>query len=186
MQKGGVTMEKQKQVPGIIIGLVVTLFFLMGGFFAYQWWFVEKPLQKSLDQVQGLEVKELKVTPNAVVLELDIDPGRYSVPDDFPPLSQKISTIAGNRLLKVSFSERKTPAMDRAWREMMFGVQEGLTQGAYTRIPQTVNRVAERYGLESRTSMDEQYVYIQLTQGKHVLVQQLPIIKNEGEVKTNG
>lgn len=177
--------ELSNQMRGVLIGAVVTLFFLIGGFFAYQWWFVAKPLEQLLQNVDGLEVKQLKVTPQEVKLEMTIDPNKYSVPDDFPSHRQKISSITGDRMLSISFVESKTPEMEAAWRELMFGVQEGLRQGAYTKIPHSVHQVAKRYGFDARTTMDDEYVYIQLTNGNHLMVRLFPIVNEEGEVKTN-
>lgn len=152
---------------------------------AYQWWFVKKPIEEVFNSVDGLQVKQMTVTMQEVQLELMIDPTKYVVPEQFPSVRQEISKVAGNRVLTISFVENVSPGLKVAWQEAMFGVKEGLKQGAYTKIQQTIQQKAHQYGLNAQISMDDEYVYIQMTDGTHFVVQLFPIINDGSEVKTS-
>ncbi|MBA4495144.1 hypothetical protein ACFO25_10140 [Paenactinomyces guangxiensis] len=176
-------MKAQANVT--VISLFVTLFVLFGSFFGYQWWFVKKPLESVIKSSPHVTLKQMKVQPAEVKIVLKADP-EFKLVSDYDPLRKKLKQISGNRNLELQVMDDPGPELKNAWNEMVFGVEEGIAGKQYTKIPQTVAKVAKDRQIGYKTKMDDDFIYIELYKKDRFMYQVLPLHKIEGGVKTNG
>ncbi|OYD09663.1 hypothetical protein [Paludifilum halophilum] len=171
--------------PVAAITLVVTLSVLFGGYMAYQWFQVEKPITETVQETPHVSLSKLSADPAHLELVLKTDE-KFSVVHDYMPLRRQLHTVAGDRKLSIRLKDRPDSHLHKAWNEMVFGIKEGMALRRYQEIPKAVQKGTEGKKIEYEVSMDDSYVYIELHRGDRYLYRILPLHKPESEVKDNG
>lgn len=174
------------KINRVLTGLFVTLFILFGGFYLYQWLWIEQPITSMLKSQTSINKDfEIKVTPSKV--EIQIHPKEeFLLQQQYPMLIKQIKKKIGDRPLQIEMSTPTDPLLETAWSEMTFGVKEGISLQTYTQIPTTVSNIAAKYKIHPRVSMDDQFVYIELRNENKYLFKVLPLQEqNESGVKSN-
>ncbi len=172
------------QVKTAVISLFVTLAILFGGFFGYQYWLVEKPLEQAVRTIPHVKIEQLTIQPTRVKLIVATD-REFSLVSGYSQLLGRIEPIVGKRQLELKLKDRPGKELEEAWSEMAFGVQEGIDNRFYRQIPESVSQVAKERNIQYRTKMDDQFIYIELRKNDRFMYQVLPLHKTDGEVKTN-
>jgi hypothetical protein len=168
-----------------VLTLFVTLLILFGGFFGYQRWEVELPIRQAVAKNAHVKLQQLAVQPDRVTIHLKTEAG-FSLTRDYVDLRKSISQLAGNRKLHLVVHDRPAPALNDAWDEMVFGIEEGIAHQRYTRIPQAVKQAAKPRNIRYRVTMDDQFLYVELRRDQYWLYRVLPLNKPGHEVKDNG
>jgi hypothetical protein len=164
-----------KQVKTIIISLVVTLIVLFGGYQGYQYFKIDKPIKDVfLTQQKDISISKIKFNPSNVQIQLNVKP-TYSYIDEFPSLTKQLNEILGEGKWSITFTNTQTPTMKQAWKEIVFGVKEGIYTGRYTLIHSVTKQIANKYHLSYDVYMDDQYVYLMLRDGNKSWYQILPM-----------
>jgi hypothetical protein len=178
-----VTSVNIRVLPAVL-SLLVTLIVLFGGYFAYQWFAIEKPVKRAIHATPHVTLKELRVDPDRIEIRLSADE-KFSLAADYLPLRKKLDSLAAGREVSIQFADRTDPVLEEAWNRMAFGITEAVVQRQYTRIPKTVEAAAKNADLRHEVAMDEQFIYVALYRGDHSLYRLIPV-KGEGEVKASG
>lgn len=168
-----------------VISLFVTLLLLFGGFFGYQWYFVQRPLESLIASTPHVTDKKIELQPTQVKIEIVTDQP-FSLTSDYPTLREQIEERIGKRKLEFKLVDKPSKEMETAWNQMAFGVKEGIAQKHYTQIPKTVQEVADPMQIQYDVKMDDQYVYIKLYKEDRFMYQVLPLHDSASEVKANG
>lgn len=167
-----------------VLSLFVTLVVLFGGYIAYQWFNIEKPLENAIHSTPHVTLEELRVDPDRIELRLSADEN-FSLAADYMPLRERLNFLSGGRQVHIEFKDRANPVLSKAWNQMAFGVTEAVVQRRYTQIPKTVEAVAETAGIRHEVAMDEHFIYVALHHQGHSLYRVLPL-ETTGEVKADG
>ena len=167
-----------------VLSLFVTLVVLFGGYFAYQWLKIEKPLENAIRSTPHVTLEELRVDPDRIEVRLTTDEN-FSLAADYIPLREKLNSLAGGRQVNIELKSRADSVLAKAWNQMAFGVTEAVVQRRYTQIPKTVETVAKTAKIRHEVAMDEQFVYVALHHRGYSLYRMLPL-ETEREVKALG
>ncbi|MDR6224438.1 hypothetical protein [Desmospora profundinema] len=170
--------------PVAVTALVVALAVLFGGYTAYQWTQVDRPIEETVAQTPHVTLKKKEVSPDRISIRLETD-SDFSLTRDYPSLREQLTTIAGGRLLEIELIDRPDDVLTQAWNEMLFGVKEGLANQQYSNIPEAVKTFTPS-GAESQVAMDETHLYVEIKRGDARMYQILPLHKRESGVKDNG
>ncbi len=162
-----------------VLSLLVTLIVLFGGYFAHQWFNVEKPLKNMIQSTPHVTLEELRVNSDRIEIRLNADEN-FSLASDYIPLREKLRSLAGGRQVNIELTDRADAVLEKAWNRMAFGVTEAVVQRRYTQIPETVERVAETAKIRHEVAMDEQFVYVALHHDDHSLYRVLPLEAGKG------
>ncbi|MFC4078035.1 hypothetical protein [Salinithrix halophila] len=171
--------------PIAVVSLVVSLFLLFGGYFAYQKFQIESPMEKAISQTSHIRDYSLQIQPEKITVRLMAKPS-FSLQQDYIPLRRKLTDLADDRKLSLKLEDKAGGELKEAWNRMNFGVKEGIALQRYTQIPQAVSKEADTKGIRSHVMMDDRYLYIELRQGNQWLYRVLPLHKPASEVKDNG
>jgi hypothetical protein len=164
-----------KQVKTTIVSLVVTLIVLFGGYQGYQYFKIDKPINDMfLTQHKNISVSKIDFDPSNVQIQLNIKPD-YPYIDEFPSLTKQLDEILGVGKWSITFINTQTPNIKQAWKEIIFGVKEGIHTGRYTLIQSVTKQIANKYSLSYDIYMDDQYVYLMLRDGNKFWYQMLPM-----------
>ncbi|WP_131925322.1 hypothetical protein [Hazenella coriacea] len=176
----------KSKINRLLIGLFVTLFISFGGFYLYQWLWIEQPITSMLENQSNIHNDfQVKVTPSKV--EVQLHPKKdFSLQQQYSLLMKQIEEKIGDRPIRIELSTPSDHLLEKAWSEMTFGVKEGISLQTYTQIPTTVSNIAEKYEIQQRVSMDDQFVYIELRKENKYLFKVLPLQEQkERVVKSN-
>ena len=162
-----------------VLSLLVTLIVLFGGYFAHQWFYVEKPLKSMIQSTPHVTLKHLRVKPDRIEIRLDADE-KFSLAADFIPLREKLRSLAGEREVNIELADRTDAVLEKAWNQMAFGVTEAVVLRRFTQIPETIEREAKTAKVRHEVAMDEQFVYVVLRHNGHSLYRVLPLETDKG------
>jgi len=149
----------------IALTVVISGSLLFGGWFVYKQVKVQNPLQNIATEYDGVNKAQLNITRDEVVVKLDIEPGTR-----LPGLVQQLKTegksILGKRTLKLDVKEHTTANINEFWDKAMFPVAEAMENKRYTQIVDKLKEMEQGSNVKVITEMDDQNVYISLTDGK--------------------
>jgi hypothetical protein len=179
-----VASVKIRAMPAVL-SLFVTLFVLFGGYFAYQWWMIEKPLVTVIRATPHVTLDELRVEPDQITIRLNADED-FSLTADYIPLRDRLAPFAGGRTVSIELADRPDAVLEAAWNRMVFGVAEAMVHRRYTQIPETVEAASRKEKIRHEVAMDDRFVYVALYHRDHSLYRILPLSHPVGEVKNHG
>jgi hypothetical protein len=159
--------------------LLVTLIVLFGGYFAHQWFNVEKPMEKAIQSTPHVTLEELRINPGRIEIRLSTDEN-FSLAADYIPLQEKLRSLSGGRPLNIELVDRADAVLEKTWSRMAFGVTEAVFQRRYTQIPETVEKEAEAAKVRHEVAMDDRFIYVALYHEDHSLYRVLPLETGRG------
>ena len=162
-----------------VLSLLVTLIVLFGGYFAHQWFNLEKPMEKAIQSTPHVTLEALRIKPDEIEIRLRTDEN-FSLAADYIPLQEKLRSLSGGRELHIRLVDRADAVLEKAWSQMAFGVTEAVVRKRYTRIPETVERAAEAAKVRHEVAMDDRFIYVALHHEGHSLYRVLPLEAGRG------
>lgn len=163
-----------KQIKVITLSLVVTLIVLFGGFQAYQYFQIEKPITDVIHAQKNIELINIETKAEGTEVQLNVKPSYHFI-DQIPIITKQLDKTLGKGKWNITFINPPTKKINTAWQEMVFGVKEGTTTGRYTFILSTIRQISFKYKLQYQLNMDDQYIYLLLQDGNKTWYQILPI-----------
>ncbi|WP_410514849.1 hypothetical protein PaeBR_10950 [Paenibacillus sp. BR2-3] len=156
---------KLRLVPLLLTSLLSAAL-LFGGWFMYRQFAIQEPLQKIVNSYEGVNDSHISINRDEVSLKLDLQPGTK-----LRELVQYISTegqsVIGGRTLNLDVEQHSNQELDEIWDKAMFSVAEAMESRKYTLIPATLDELKEQYkGITATTEIDDNNVYVSLTNGK--------------------
>ena len=77
-----------------VLSLLVTLIVLFGGYFAHQWFNLEKPMEKAIQSTPHVTLEALRIKPDEIEIRLRTDEN-FSLAADYIPLQEKLRSLSG-------------------------------------------------------------------------------------------
>ncbi|MCS1351031.1 hypothetical protein [Mechercharimyces sp. CAU 1602] len=156
--------------------LVVTLILLFGGYFAFQWLKVEKPLQAYIQTHSELTIVDQAISPNHIELSLKASPSFDAT--SYRALYQQMEEIGGHREITIRFVDNENSSLQSAWEQISFLMYEYISLEQYGEIPPAVERISTLHGVEGEVVMDEKAIYLLLQLEEEVAFYRLPLLKS--------
>lgn len=158
------------------ISLVMTLIVLFSGYFAYQWIFIEKKVERIVDQYDHIELIDVKVQPHQISMQVRFSNQSLA---DYPRFYQTVQNEVGRRTTKIELVDQPNAVLSDSWNEIAFSVEEGISQKRYTMIQKSVIENAQKRNLHYEVLMKNEMICITLKQGNHYLYK---VFNKEGKV----
>ncbi|MNH91912.1 hypothetical protein D3C87_239930 [compost metagenome] len=175
---------KLRLVP-LITSVVISAAVIFGGWFAYSQFAVEAPLKKLATEYEGVKNVQFDITQKQVDLKLDLDP-KTDLRGLVEHLTVDGKSLIGSRKLKLTVVDHSNKVLDQWWSKALFPVAEAMDNKKYTEIPVTLEKLKEGApGLSVNTVMDNQNIYVSLSDGKASKFIILPRVPGELGVWSN-
>ncbi|WP_159883097.1 hypothetical protein [Paenibacillus puerhi] len=164
----------------VLLSLVITTALLFGGYFAYQSYAMESPLQKTVSQIEGVEHVSTHLTSTAVDIQIKLDAGK-SLREVYQQILNEGRQVIGSRELQLKVKEEPSAKLDEWWSLALFEVAQAMDTKQYAQIPATLQARAaadQSSGIRASSEMDDKFVYITLTDGqanKYVMLPRTPV-----------
>lgn len=152
----------------VAVSLVLSAAVLFGGWFLYDSLAMESPLTKIVQQQPGVEQSQVSMGNGTVTIELTPKPDA-NLREIYQSIATQGASIIGNRKVELVVHDSSTPELDQWWSTALFDVAQAMENRRYADIPAALDaKKVQLPGLAVSTEMDDQYVYVRLTDGTHV------------------
>ncbi|WP_068775444.1 hypothetical protein [Paenibacillus sp. FJAT-26967] len=158
-------MRKIRLLP-ILLSVVVSAFFLFGGWFAYQTYAIGKPLGNVVKETPGVEKSQVTYNDQEVTIRLSLKPD-VSLREVYNHITKEGETTIGSREVKLSVNTAESPELEKWWANALFDVAQAMETRHYAEIPAALEKQANGKGLQVKTEMDDKNVYVHLKKDDH-------------------
>ncbi|MED4599547.1 hypothetical protein P9314_02360 [Paenibacillus validus] len=162
----------------VILSVVISSTLLFGGYFAYQSYAMENPLQKIVNGIEGVELVSTHLTADKAAIDVKLAAGK-SLREVYSTIQTEGKPVIGDRELQIKVQNGSSPRLDAWWSSVLFEVAQAMETKQYAQIPKTLqaHTEADPNGIRATTEMDDRYVYITLTDGessKYIMLPRTP------------
>jgi len=135
---------------------------------------VMQPLERSLKSLSGVTDVTCQESSSQVTVSVRL----ASVPDLFSTYSDIEKTVKrflGKKSFVIQLQDHRTPALEEAYYNIHFDVQEAIATGGFARMADAVSKKVKAMGLDRyRIFVGPMSVYVQLHQGGDYLYEIVP------------
>jgi hypothetical protein len=157
----------------VTLSLISTLVMLFGGWFLYQQFYVQKPIEAFIEGKKHIVLNDLQIQNDTVIVDLDFKNGDQFAAD-YQEINQFIMDKTGGKKVQIRLPEQGEE-LKRVWTEEYFELEEAIQKQEYSRIPSIIEEIKRSKVLENTmTSMDKENIYIYLQKGSDHLYAVLP------------
>ncbi|OCT12803.1 hypothetical protein A8709_33410 [Paenibacillus pectinilyticus] len=164
----------------VILSVIISAGVLFGGWFAYTSFAMENPLSNKISAVAGVTNSTMKLSSSQVDIELTLKPDA-NLRNVVEQIKQDGASIIGKRTVNITVKNSSSPQLDQWWSKALFEVAQAMETKHYANIPTTLEKyAADIPNMKVDSEMDEQNVYIRLTDGDATKFIMLPRISQIG------
>ncbi|MCZ8521413.1 MULTISPECIES: hypothetical protein [Paenibacillus] len=154
----------------VILSVLVSASLLFGGYFAYQSFAMESPLQKTVSGIKGVQLVSMELGSTEATMEITLDKGT-SLREVYHQIQNQGGTALARKDLKLKVTNPGSPRLEQWWSSALFDIAQAMETKQYAQIPATLKEKAAQDAqaggaITTSTEMDERYVYITLTDGE--------------------
>jgi len=150
----------------ILISVTVTTLVLFGGWFVYNSVAMKDPVIELAEQFAGVEDVAVDIHQDTVSVELKLNQDA-DVRAVVEALRRDGAAAIGGKNLQIHIKDQTSAELDAWWSQALFEVAEAMEARKYGAIPHILDS-HKVPGMMVQTSIDDTFVYVQLTQGEHV------------------
>jgi len=157
----------------VLLSLILTLGFLFGGWFMYQQFYVQQPIEEFIKSKPEVILKEMDIHKVPITVDLDFkDPTLFAM--DYKEVKQFIENKTNKKVeIRIPIAGDE---MKKLWEEEYFFIAEAIKKQEYSQIPKIIEKMEKERQLEkSVTRMDEENIYVFLQKGSDHLYAVLPL-----------
>ncbi|MBW5446595.1 hypothetical protein GE107_11040 [Cohnella sp. CFH 77786] len=156
---------KIKMMP-LTLTAAVSAAILFGGWTAYRHYAVEQPLDRVAASLPGVQSASASMTSGEVVVDVKLKPDA-DLADVYRRVKLEGADQIGGRKLTLNVESDTSSKLEKAWNDSLFDVAEAMETHRYSGIRTAMDKLSRHYpGVTAATGMDDDNVYIRLTDGK--------------------
>ena len=156
---------KLRIVP-VVLSVVVSASVLFGGWYMYSQMAVEKPLNKVVQQYEGVKSSHIDINQEQVTLKLNLEPNT-NLRGLIEHIKKEGQSAIGSRKLQLEVEDHASEALNQWWEEGMLSVAQAMDNKQYTDIETSLQKLAENNPeLQVIAQIDDQNVYVSLSDGE--------------------
>jgi hypothetical protein len=164
--------------------LAVTVITLVCGQFLWNKYSIAKPLDKGLQQVQGVETVNWEDGKNSENVALNITLDKVdNLQKTYGEITDTAKQVLGRKAFRVVLHDHRTPELEKLYYNVQYNIQEAIFTGNFSTMASNVQKQAEGAQAGAKVYVDTGYVYVQLTKGPDALYAVIPRQSGNQEVK---
>ncbi|WP_028561247.1 heavy-metal-associated domain-containing protein [Paenibacillus pinihumi] len=165
-----------KWIPTVITA-VITAALVFGGWYIYQSTAVEKPFEKMVGSVDGVQSAQSSIDRNTISVKLQLKRDA-NMEDVVHAIKDKGDSLIGGRELKLSFDSVTSNKLEKLWSSVLFQIAESMEKREYSGIIEAMDKLQQQNpGLQIKTGIDDSSVYITMLDGatsKYIVLPRFP------------
>lgn len=161
-----------KKMP-ILVSLIVSTIILFGGWFLYQDYFVEKPIQDYVASLAGVKLMKVEIEREHILIECSFSDADAFL-THYSDIKEKAEHYARGKQVDFRLTG-ESGELKEIWNEGYFTLAEILEHREYSRIPDFMKSLKEQYALDvADAKLDPKYVYIVIEKDDHISYHVMP------------
>jgi hypothetical protein len=157
------------------ISLIVSLTVLFGGWFLYDSYAMETPLNEIVKETPGIQDATVEVDRNKVTIHLT-PASDANMREIYKSIVTRGASVIGSRSVELDIKNDSNAALDAWWSKALFHVAQAMQTKHYGDIPERLEDLkGSLEGLNVQTEMDDKYVYVTLRDQSKSLYLMLPL-----------
>ncbi|AOZ91307.1 hypothetical protein [Paenibacillus crassostreae] len=149
----------------VVLTVIISGGLLFGGWFTFRQVAQQTPLENIVNHYEGINQSTLEISPNEVVVKIDVEPGT-KLSGLVQQINSEGKSIIDGRTLKLDVVDHSNDALDDFWDEALFPVAEAMENRRYTQIVEKLQEMEQDSTVQVTTEMDDKNVYVGLTDGE--------------------
>jgi hypothetical protein len=149
----------------VVMSVIISAGVLFGGWFAYTSLAMENPLSDIISKVPGVAKSTMKLDNSRVDIEVTLNPNA-NLRTVVDRIHKDGASIIGKRSVNIAVKGTPSEKLDQWWSKALFEVAQAMETKHYGDIPTTLQKyAADVPSMKVDSEMDQDYVYIRLTDG---------------------
>lgn len=158
----------------IFATVILTSAVLFGGWFAYQQYAVQTPIEKTVNQMPGVRFVNADTTDTEIAIKIKAEPN-VNLREVMEKSQTELQIELGSRKLSLVVEDKSSKALDEWWASHLFAIAQAMDLHEYASIPKTMGDISNDFPTgKAIVQMDTGNVYIQLYEGKNYKMVILP------------
>lgn len=168
-----------------IIVLVATVATLVCGQLLWQKFAVAKPLDKGLQEIQGVEAATWgDNNKNTDCVIMDVSLGQVAnLQKTYGGITDTAKRILGRKPFRVVLHDHRTPELESLYYTVHYQIQEAIVTGNFVVLAERIEEKAAAAKVDAKVYVDTKNVYVQLTKGTDAFYAVIPRQPDNQEVK---
>lgn len=156
---------------------------LFGGWYFYQSYALQKPLDEEVQAVNGITDVSVEINQTEFVISFRPEPG-LDLRDTIQQLTDISHSYHQDKTIRFVLLQDRSEVLEEWWSLALFDIAEAMENKTYGSIPEVLEaRKPDLPGLNVRADIDEAYVYVYLERSgetKYILLPRQPIMLKGG------
>lgn len=158
-----------------LVVMLITVIVLVSGQLLWHRYTVAKPLDKSLQEIQGIESVKWNDGDKSGTVLIEVTLHQVdNLEKTYGQIIEKSKGILGRKAFKVQLNDHRTPELAELYYKIHYCVQEAISNGNFVSMERQIQSEAKAAGVQSRIYVDSANVYIQLDKGSDALYTVVP------------
>lgn len=157
----------------IFLACILSVGLFFAGQFAYQEFFLEKPLREKLQAEQGVQGVRMGRTGDVEQVIVELGPVE-NLEKTYLNVNRVLHRFYRQGAVQLIIRDQRSPALEQAWEKIQFAIYEAAVRGNFTAMAKEVEREANERGVRLKLDMDRNYIYVALYQGFNYLYEIVP------------
>lgn len=168
-------MKITKNIQGWLVGVafLATVAILFGGQSINAKMRVENPLKQRMKTIK--EVKSFKVEPtgDGLTLKLQLRQSR-NIQTVLSRVKQEVEYYHKKPVTVIGITNQPNARLEQLKYELSFYLEEALASGHFVELKSALDAYSKDRGIKAKVYLDDDFIYLQLEEGKNYLYQAMP------------
>jgi hypothetical protein len=178
---------KDYNVFRIVLSLVLTAAFLFCGQALWHNYAVAKPLDKTLQEINGVEQVTLhkkSKLDDTVTIDVTLK-NAANFATTYKQISDTAKQILGQNQVQIKINDHRTPDLEQLYYDVHFYLQEAIATGSFALMNERIQQTATEHGAAANIYVNTDTIYVKLAKGEAELYMLIPRPNHVEEAKNN-
>ena len=159
--------------PVVALAFAGSLLAIWGGQYLFQRYGYQAPLQQAVAADQSVESFTVSDQGRSTVYSVRFQPGG-NLEQEWQDLNQILAARAGGRSYRIEPVDNPDPALDQVYYNVQYAIYDALARGTFQAMADRVSREAKAAGVTAGLWVDDQNIYLELSDGSHFVQKIFP------------
>lgn len=157
----------------IILTAVLTVAILCGGYFAYNVYGVEKPLEEELSSLQQVSSVVITKDKKTYEIKIQLEP-QENLQSAYSEIQDALNRHFKGKDYELQIADNRNEKIELFYLQMQPAVQQAAAQSEFVWLDNQFREQCEQMALTYNLMVDEQNIYIQIINGSDYLYEVVP------------
>lgn len=140
---------------------ILVLFISLAGYYGYNRYLVQEPLQEKLTEIPGVQEVEIKKSQNHYAIQVQM--ARVdNIQQSYAALHDQVDLTFKNKDFQINLYDQREQQLQDLYIHMQPYIYEALANHQYVWLNDTLTEQSTQSGFQGKFFLDENYLFIQI------------------------